>query len=416
MAAPMGVLLPPETSPDAAVLLATRSVRGFVDGLVSVILPGYLVLLGFGPSRVGLIITSTLVGSAVATLAVGLWGGRVRRTSLLRLASVLMVLTGVGFAAFDRFWPLMVVAALGTLNPSAGDVSIFLPAEQALLPSTVSDRHRTALFGRYSLVGTTVAALGSLAAGVPEAVAQRLGSGLAGPLRAAFLVYAAAGLVVAGGYRRLSSDLESAGGAARVALGPSRRVVYRLAALFSLDALGGGLVVQSLLALWLFERFGLSVAVTGAILFWSGLLSGLSALAAVSLARRIGLVRTMVFTHLPANLLLMATPFMPNLVLAVACLLARSALSQMDVPTRTSYVMAIVTPAERSAAAAVTNVPRSLAAALPPVLAGAMLAHSSFGWPLVLGGALKALYDLILLRQFRDLRPPEERSAGEARR
>jgi predicted MFS family arabinose efflux permease len=184
--------------------------------------------------------------------------------------------------------------------------------------------------------------------------------------------------------------------------------VYRLAATFSLDAFGGGFVVQSILALWLLEQFGLSLAVTGVIFFWTGLLGGLSGLVAVRIARRIGLVRTMVYTHLPANVLLMATPFMPTLGLAVTCLLLRAALSQMDVPARTSYVMAVVTPPERPAAASVTNVPRSLAAAIAPLPAGWMLTQTDFGWPLLIGGAIKATYDLVLLVQFRDVRPPEE--------
>jgi len=323
--------------------------------------------------------------------------------------AVAMILTGVAFGALSSFGALLVVAVLGTLNPSAGDVSVFLPTEQALLPSTVSDRHRTALYGRYSFVGFSVAAIGSLAAGLPDLLARTTGLSERSALRNVFVVYAIAGIVVLLTYRRLSPAIEPADGPAPVALGPSRRIVYRLAALFSLDSLGGGFVVQSLLALWLFRRFDLSVATAGAIFFWSGLLAGASALLAVRIAGRIGLVRTMVFTHLPANGLLVATAFMPNLTLAVVCLLVRSVVSQMDVPTRTSYVMAVVTPAERPAAASITNVPRSLAAALPPLAAGWMLDRSTFGWPLVIGGSLKIVYDLVLLRMFRDVRPPEER-------
>jgi MFS family permease len=213
----------------------------------------------------------------------------------------------------------------------------------------------------------------------------------------------------------LSPAIEPSSEAPSTALGPSRRIVYRLAALFSLDSFGGGFVITALVVLWLHRRFDVSIAVSGVIFFWAGVLSALSALVAVRLARRIGLVRTMVFTHLPANGLLILAAFMPTAPLAVAALLARAALSQMDVPARTSYVMAVVTPAERPAAASVTNVPRSLAAALPPVAAGWMLGQSTFGWPLVLGGALKATYDLLLLRQFRDVRPPEESAPARAR-
>ena len=192
-------------------------------------------------------------------------------------------------------------------------------------------------------------------------------------------------------------------------LSESRRTVFGLAALFSLDSFGSGLVVQSLLALWLFQRFGVSVTTAGAIFFWTGMLSAFSALVAVRIARRIGLLNTAVFTHLPANLFLILTPFMPTVELAVALLLARSALSQMDVPVRNSYVMAVVTPAERPAAASVTSVPRGLAAALGPILSGWMLGLSAFGWPLVIAGALKSVYDALLLLRFRAIRPPEER-------
>lgn len=402
-------LLPPETTPDASVLVATRGVRAFADGLVSVVLPSYLVLLGFDGLHVGAIVTGTLVGSAALTLAVGLRGHRLRRIRLLRMVALVMIATGLGFGLLSAFWALLLVAVVGTLNPSAGDVSVFLPTEQALLPSTVSDAQRTALYGRYSLVGFSVAAVGSLCAGLPHAIARHGVVTETQALRGVFLLYAALGLCVWFLYQRLSPAIELPDGAAHVALGASRALVYRLAATFCVDAFGGGFVVQSLLALWLLRRYGLSVGTTGAIFFWAGLLAGCSALVAVRIAKRIGLVRTMVFTHLPANVLLMATPFMPNVGLAIACLLARSALSQMDVPTRTSYVMAIVTPPERPAAASVTNVPRSLAAAATPLLAGWLLDHTDFGWPLLIGGALKAAYDLLLLAQFHAVRPPEER-------
>ena len=381
-------LLPPETTPDAGVLLTTRGMRAFVDGLVSVVLAPYLVLLGFDGLHVGAIVAGTLFGSAALTLFVGLRGQRMPRLLLLQLVAVVMILTGLGFGLFSSFWALFAVAVVGTLNPSAGDVSVFLPTEQALLPSTVSDRQRTALYGRYSLVGFTVAAFGSLAAGVPNWLHRHGWIDAAPAYRGVFFVYALTGVAVLLSYRRLSPAIDPGASSRQAVSAKTRRIVVRLAALFCVDAFGGGFVVQSLLALWLFRRFGLSVAVAGAIFFWAGLLSGLSALVAVRLARRIGLVRTMVFTHLPANALLIATPFMPKVGLAVACLLARSALSQMDVPARTSYVMAIVPPPERAAAASITNVPRSLASVLPPVAAGWMLDHSRFGWPLVIGGLL----------------------------
>jgi MFS family permease len=400
--------LPPGASSDAALLLETRGLRALGDGLVSVILAAYLTAVGLDAKHIGIVITVTLLGSAALTLTVGLRAHAYPRRQLLRLVSLLMFATGIGFAAFTSFWPLAIVGFIGTLNPSGGDVSVFLPTEQALLPATVPDEQRTALFARYSLIGTLVAAIGALCAGLPEWLGHRLGVSDVTALRFTFVAYALIAVVVLTRYRHLSAAVERSSTAPPGALGPSRRTVYRLAALFSLDSFGGGFVITALVVLWLQRRFSLSLAVSGAVFFWAGLLSAFSALVAVHIARRIGLVRTMVFTHLPANGLLILTAFMPNAPLAVACLLGRSALSQMDVPVRTSYVMAVVTPDERPAAASVTNVPRSLASALPPIAAGWMLDHSTFGWPLILGGSIKAGYDLLLLQQFRDLRPPEE--------
>ena len=400
--------LPPETSPDAAVLLRTRAVRAFGDGFVSVLLPLHLATLGFGNARIGAIATATLVGSAVLTLFVGFVAHRWRRRALLVRAAALMIATGFGFAFVRDFWPLVVVAFVGTLNPSSGDVSVFLPAEQALLPQTVGPSQRTALFARYSLIGSLVAALGALCAGLPEWLAGETPLHLRGALQGVFLLYALLGLATMLLYRDLSPAIEPTGQAPIRPLERSRRIVFTLAALFSLDSFGGGFVVQSLLALWLFERFDLSVTTAGTIFFWSGLLAAGSQLAAPRLAVRFGLIETMVFTHLPANAFLILAPLMPTLPLAVACLLLRSALSQMDVPARQSYVMAVVAPEERAAAASVTNVPRSLATAASPLLAGYLLSVSAFGWPLVIAGALKAIYDVLLLVMFRTVRPPEE--------
>ena len=401
-------LLPSTATTDAAVLIQARAVRAFGDGFVSVLLPVYLTALGYGALEVGAVVTATLVGSAAVTLAVGLLAHRYPRRALLLRASLLMTATGLGFALAPGFVPILIVALVGTLNPSSGDVSLFLPTEQALLPQTVSSKDRTALFARYSLTANLVGAVGALLAGLPDLLVDRTLVDRTDALRGMFVLYAALGLVALWRYRGLSPAIEPAEGAPSGPLRESRRVVLRLAALFSLDSLGGGFVVQTLLALWLFNRFDLSVATAGVIFFWSGLLSAFSQLAAPRLAARIGLLETAVYTHLAANALLIATPFMPTLPLAIATLLARSALSQMDVPVRTSYVMAVVPPAERAAAASVTNVPRSLASAATPLLGGYLLTLTTFGWPLVIGGTLKALYDVLLLRGFRALRPPEE--------
>ena len=400
-------MLPLEATSDAAVLLTARGVRAFADGFISVLLPVYLLGLGFDGLQIGAVATATLIGSAVLTLLVGFVAHRFRARPLLASAAVLMAATGAGFVLVHDFWPLLIVAFVGTLNPSSGDVSVFLPLEQSVLPRTVSARERTALFARYSLVGSLVGAAGALCAGVPQLASARFGVSLSDALQGMFVLYAVLGVVAFALYRLLSASLEEAH-QARAPLRESRRIVYTLAGLFSLDALGGGFIVQSLLALWLFERFDLSIATAGTIFFWTGLLSAGSYLVAARLARRIGLVNTMVFTHLPSNVLLFLVPFMPNLPLALALLLARSALSQMDVPTRSSYVVAVVPPAERAAATSVTSVPRSLATAASPLLAGYLLGVSTFGWPLLIGGVLKGIYDLLLLAMFARVRPPEE--------
>jgi MFS family permease len=352
--------------------------------------------LGFGPFEVGAIATATLLGSAAATLGVGFLTHRLHPRPLLLAGALLMGATGLGVAFVTGFWPLLVIAAVGTINPSTGDVSLFLPLEQALLAGAVDPARRTAIFARFSLVGALAAAAGSLFAGVAEHV----------PAEAFFLLYGVLGLGVLLLYRRLPPVRTEE--RRQAPLGASRGRVFTLAALFSIDAFGGGLVVQSLLALWLFERFDLSIVTAGTIFFWTGVLTAFSYPVAAWLAARIGLVETMVYTHVPANLFLLLTPLAPSLPVAIALLLARAALSSMDQPARTSYVMAVVTPPERTAAASVTAVPRSLASAIGPLVAGKLLAASTFGWPLVLGGALKLAYDLLLLIMFRAVRPPEE--------
>lgn len=408
-------LIPPGAASETSLLLSSRALRAFGDGLISLLLPVHLAGLGYGPLEIGALATATLAGSAALTLTVGLCAHRLPGRGTLIGATLLMILTGLAFPLAEGFWPLLLIAFVGTINPSSGDVSVFLPLEQARLAHAVPDRERTGLFARYSLIGSLSAAFGSLCAGSPELLKAATGIDPAVAIRGAFVVYALLGVASLLLYRRLPATPVDAGSTPVEPLRRSRSIVLRLAALFSLDAFAGGLVVQSLLALWLFERFGLSLAAAGAIFFWTGALSAFSYLAAVRIAGRIGLINTMVFTHLPANVCLVLVPFAPDLTMAVALLLVRSLLSQMDVPTRTSYVMAVVTPGERAAAASVTAVPRSLASALAPLLAGQLLMVSGFGWPLVLGGGLKVAYDLLLLGMFRHVRPPEEVPAPSRR-
>jgi len=381
--------------------------RAFADGFVSLLLPVYLLELGFGTFAIGSIIASTLLGSAVLTFWIGLVAHRYQRRSLLRNACVLMIATGAAFALSTNYWPLFIVAFIGTINPTAGDVSLFLPLEQTVLAQSVSPADRTALFARYSLVGTLFGGMGVLLASLPEWVSHTWSVNRLGATQLMFASYGALGLVALVFYSRLSPGVE-APTATPAALGQSKGIVYRLTMLFALDSFGSGFFVQSMLALWLYQRFALSVATAAAIFFWASICSAVSFLIAVPVSKRFGLINTMVFTHLPANFFLMALPFAPNLPIAIALLLARGLLQQMDVPTRTSYVMAVVTPEERPAAASATAVPRSLAAAVSPLFAGYLFALSSFGWPLIIGGGLKVLYDVLLLVQFRRVRPDNE--------
>ncbi len=391
---------------DASVmpLLIGRALRGLCDGFVAVLLPAYVLGLGFGQLAVGLISSATLIGSALATILVGLIGSRFPKRRLLILAAIVMAATGVGFAGLSSLWPLLIVAFIGTLNPSSGDVSVFLPLEQARLAEAAIPDARTALFARYSLVGAFSAAVGALAAALPGWISLHTSLSPLATMRLMFGIYALTGIALWALYARLPED-PTQSVSVSAPLGPSRRIVIRLAMLFSVDAFAGGLVVNALLSLWLMQRFGMSVGAAGQFFFWAGLLTTASQLAAVPLARKIGLLNTMVFTHIPSSAFLIAAAFAPSLSLTLLLLLLRSALSQMDVPTRTAYVMAVVTPAERTAAASLTAVPRILAAAAGPVLAGGLIAMGWIGAPLLACGVLKIGYDLAILAAFRRVKP-----------
>jgi MFS family permease len=404
--------MPPETSADALRVLAARGLRAFGDGFVALLMPIYLIELGFSALAIGAIVTSTLIGTALLTLWIGWIANRYSRRRLLLAAALLMIGTGLGFAALTSFWPLLVIAFIGTMNPTSGDASIFVPLEQTVLTQTNTARRRTALFARYSVIGSCMTALGVLAAAFPDSIAAWTGWSRGVAIQLMFGLYAALGLSAFILYRPLSGAVELANDATKAPLRQSKRLVYGMAALFGMDSFGTGFLVQSLLALWLYQAFHVSVTTAAAILFWSSLCSAVSYLAAVPLAARIGLINTMVFTHLPSNILLVLIPFAPDLTTAIGFLLARSALSQMDVPTRTSYVMAVVSPEERPAAASLTAVPKAFAWAGGSMISGYLLTLSTFGWPLVIGGVVKAVYDILLLIKFRKIRPPEEAGAA----
>lgn len=398
------MLLPAGVAPEARLLLIGRALRAFTDGYVAILLPVYLLALGLGKWEVGLISTATLLGSALMTLAVGQWGHRFPQRRLLLAAAWLMCSTGLLLAGFSDFWPLLLIAFVGTMNPSSGDVSVFLPLEHARLAETAQGETRTFVFARYTFIGALCAAVGSLATAIPHWLTDA-GMAQIEAIRLMFVAYGLVGAAIFFLYRKLPMPPPHELAAAPTPLGPSRAIVVKLAALFSVDAFAGGLIVNTLLALWLFERFDLSLVAAGQFFFWAGLLSAGSQLAAPWVARRIGLINTMVFTHIPSSLCLIAAAFADSLPLALALLFLRSALSQMDVPTRSAFVMAVVTPTERAAAASFTAVPRSLAAAASPAIGGALFAAGWLAAPLVACGALKILYDIAIWRAFRKIKP-----------
>jgi len=386
-------------------LYAARALRGFGDGFAVIILPAYLTALGHDAAAVGIVATASLLGTAVLTLAVGMIAPRHDLRNLMLLGAVLMTATGI---AFPNVWHLAVIALvafIGTINPSAGDLGVLVPLEHAMLARGAADKERTRVFARYSLIGALSTAAGALASSLPDLLVAA-GLTTLGALRLMFYAYAALGLLSAALYQRL--PYARAEEQHHAPLGPSRGTVYKLAALFSVDAFAGGFVAQSLLVLWLIQRFDLSLSAAGLFFFWASTLSAFSYPVAAWLARHIGLVNTMVFTHIPSSVFLILAAVAPNPYVVLALLSLRAALSQMDVPTRTSYVMAVVTPAERPAAASVTAVPRSLASAISPAIAGVLLTTAVPGLPLILCGTLKIAYDVALLFAFRHIKPPEE--------
>ena len=394
------------TLPNNFYLYGARAARGFGDGFAAIILPAYLSALSFSSFQIGVVATGALLGSAIITMAIGLLASRYGLRALLLVCATLMLATGIAIANFQHFTLIMLIAMIGTVNPTIGDIGVHVPLEQAYLADGCSDERRTSILAHYSFIGALAIAGGALAAGAPDSFVFA-GIEKIRALQFMFYLYGATGALTFLLYLKLPRT-RAMQGTTTSALGPSRRIVYRLAALFSVDAFAGGFVAQSILALWLFKRFELSLGGASVFFFCSNLLSAFSYPVAGLLGRRFGLVNTMVFTHLPASLCLIAAAFSSNLTLVLMLLLVRAAFSQMDVPTRTSYVMAVVTPSERTLAASITAVPRSLASSISPAISGALMATSFIGLPLVTAGTVKILYDIALLISFRHIKPPEE--------
>ncbi|MFB3818013.1 MAG: MFS transporter [Candidatus Methylomirabilales bacterium] len=399
---------------DVALIFATRITRLAAYGLLSVVLVLYLSALGLSEARIGLLLTLSLVGDVAVSLWMATSADRLGRRRMLAGGALLMVLAGAAFALTRDFAVLALAATLGVLSPSGNEIGPFLSIEQAALAQLLPDERRTHVFAWYTLVGSFATAAGALGGGGLAQLLRWQGLEPLPAYRGVLLAYLALGGLLTVLFLGLSPGVEPAAAPAPRArllgLHRSRGVVLRLSALFALDAFAGGFVIQSLLAYWLHLRFGLDAAALGGVFFGANLLAGASALLAARIAARIGLIRTMVFTHIPSNVLLALVPLMPTAPLAVALLLLRFSISQMDVPTRQSYTMAVVAPDERSAAAGITNIARSVGASASPVLAGALLANAALAnLPLFLAGGLKIVYDLLLYRSFKGLAPPEER-------
>jgi len=403
---------------DAWLLFVTRFTRLFAYGLISVVLVFYLVGIGLSESQTGLLLTLTLIGDTAISLFMTTQADRVGRRRMLIIGALLMAAAGLVFAVTRNFLWLVVAGTIGVISPSGNEVGPFLSIEQAALSHVVSDRARTEVFAWYTLTGSVATALGALFGGTVSQALQKTAASPVSGYRAVVLIYAVLGAVLAFLFMRVSRDAEASpleqgtpsGWARLFGLHISRALVAKLSGLFAVDAFAGGFVVQSFAAYWFYLRFGVNPATLGVIFFWANILSGVSALLASRLAAKIGLVRTMVLTHLPSNVLLLLVPVMPNLKLAVLVLLARFSISQMDVPTRQSYTMAVVTPEERSAAAGTTGVARTTGAAISPLFVGFLFSHPKLiDVPFYIAGTLKIVYDLALYKAFVGTKPPEER-------
>jgi MFS family permease len=403
---------------DGRLLFGTRVVRLFAYGSLSVVLFLYLKQVGLDEQAIGVLFSLTLLGDLLVSLWMTVNADRLGRKRMLIGGAGLMLFAGIVFAATSNVVLLVIAATIGVISPGGNEVGPFLPIEQAALSQTVPDRQRTQVFAWYNLAGSFATAIGALCSGT---LAQALQAGGTAPLasyRVVVLVYSAMGVVLALMFSRLGPAAEAAPLSSPQTITPvrswlglhrSRRIVANLSVLFALDSFGGALVLQSIVAYWFYLRFGVEPGLLGLIFFGTNIVAGLSALAAARVARRIGLINTMVFTHIPSNVLMLLIPLMPNLPLAIGTLLLRNCLSQMDVPPRQSYVMAVVGPDERSAAAGVTGVGRTLGASIAPLIAGPLMGNMALiSVPFFLAGSIKIIYDLLLYRGFRAHKPPEE--------
>ena len=406
-------------SKDGKLLLAARTLRTFAYGFLSVILAIYLKLVGFEDFYIGLILTATLINSVIFTLIASFYADRIGRRKILILYAALMSISGVIFFITTNYIALIASALIGKINVTGTETGAFLSIEQAALPQTINDvKKRNTVYALYNMVGTFAMSAGILLSGLPQIIAQQYGLNQIESIRPLFLLYGIIGLAVLGIYYLISNKVEvqvngnnyNLSKPLKQALSPkSKQIVGKLSPLFALDSFAGGFVIQSIVSLWFFTKFGVELTTLSYIFSIAGVLTAFSFLAAAKFANRIGLINTMVFTHIPSNILLILVAFAPTFPLAVAFYLARMTLSQMDVPTRQSYLVAVVREDERTAAAGITNISRNITQAVSPSLAGYILQSLSFlSAPFVLGGVLKIVYDVILYFNFKRIKPSDE--------
>jgi len=401
-------------SRDGKLLLCARIVRTFSYGFLSIILAIYLKLNGFNEVLIGIVLTATLVNSVIFNLISSAYADKIGRKKILTIYAILMVLSAVIFFLTNNYVALIIAALIGTINVTGSEVGAFLSLEQAILPQTVKDiKKRNSIFAIYNMVGTFAMAGGVLVSGLPNFLVQHYGLAQINAIKTLFIFYAVLALVVTGIYLALSKKIEiQVQDGQRVpqkSISPKTRgIITKMSSLFAVDSFAGGFVIQSIVAFWFYSKFGADLSVLSYIFSVAGVLTALSFLVATKIASKIGLINTMVFTHIPSNILLILLAFAPNFSVAILLYLARMGLSQMDVPTRQSYIVSIVNENERVAAASITNTSRNVAQAVSPSLAGAVIQVLSLSTPFVIGGILKIAYDIGMFANFRKIKPPEE--------
>ncbi len=401
-------------SRDGKLLLTARIVRTFSYGFLSIVLAIYLKLMGFNELFIGIVLTATLVNSVIFNLFASFYADKIGRKKILIIYAVLMAISGAIFLTTNNYVALIVSALIGTINVTGTEVGAFLSIEQAILPQTVNDvRKRNSIFAIYNMVGTFAMSAGVLLAGLPQFIQKLYGLNQVESIRILFLFYSICAVVVIGIYIFLSKKIELDQNVAKTTsirtISPkSKGIVAKLSSLFAVDSFGGGFVIQSIVSFWFFTKFGADLTTLSYIFSIAGVLTAFSFLFATKIASRIGLINTMVFTHIPSNLLLILLAFAPTFPIAIGIYLARMSLSQMDVPTRQSYIVAVVNEDERIAAAGITNTSRNIAQAVSPSLAGAIIQSLSLSAPFVVGGLLKIVYDIGIYVNFRKIKPPEE--------